>query len=112
MRAAFFLVPLVLAMLMVLLCAFLIPCQKAERQPQWERPVGEAGGNLSHLSEGELPCKPGIWWISKMHCDWPAQVSLRQRWPYGMSTGTQSKMFCWGRPNEQTTPTPSREPKV
>ncbi|CAL8265535.1 protein FAM234B [Gadus morhua] len=44
MRAAFFLVPLVLAMLMVLLCAFLIPCQKAERQPQWERPVGEAGG--------------------------------------------------------------------
>ncbi|CAL8273963.1 unnamed protein product [Lota lota] len=43
-RAAFFLVPLMVAMLMVLLCAFLIPCQKGERQPQWERPLGEAGG--------------------------------------------------------------------
>ncbi|CAL8302039.1 unnamed protein product [Merluccius merluccius] len=43
-RAAFFLVPLVVAMLLVLLCAFLIPCQRAELQPQWERPLGVAGG--------------------------------------------------------------------
>ena len=62
-RAAFFLVPLVVAMLMVLLCAFLIPCQKAEHQPQWERPVGEAGGNLSHLSE-RIAMQPGIRLIS------------------------------------------------
>ncbi|KAJ3600472.1 hypothetical protein NHX12_031453 [Muraenolepis orangiensis] len=43
-RAAFFLVPLVVAMLLVLLCAFLIPCQKGVHQPQWERSLGEAGG--------------------------------------------------------------------
>uniref|UniRef100_A0A673A3V3 Family with sequence similarity 234 member B n=1 Tax=Sphaeramia orbicularis TaxID=375764 RepID=A0A673A3V3_9TELE len=45
-RTAFFLVPLVCAMLLVLLCAFLIPCQKGEleKRPQWERALGEAGG--------------------------------------------------------------------
>ncbi|XP_061567373.1 protein FAM234B [Cololabis saira] len=41
-RSAFFLVPLVCAMLLVLLCAFLIPCKKGEQQ--WERALGEAGG--------------------------------------------------------------------
>lgn len=42
-RSAFFLVPLVCAMLLVLLCAFLIPCRKGEleRRLQWERPLGE-----------------------------------------------------------------------
>ncbi|XP_077357603.1 protein FAM234B isoform X1 [Festucalex cinctus] len=45
-RASFFLVPLVCAMLLVLLCAFLIPCQKGAltKRPQWERAVGDAGG--------------------------------------------------------------------
>lgn len=42
-RSAFFLVPLVCATLLVLLCAFLIPCQKEKRQ-QWERALGDAGG--------------------------------------------------------------------
>ncbi|XP_071330506.1 protein FAM234B isoform X2 [Trachinotus anak] len=45
-RSAFFLVPLVCAMLIVLLCAFLIPCQKGElgKRRQWERALGDAGG--------------------------------------------------------------------
>ncbi|XP_049601979.1 protein FAM234B [Syngnathus scovelli] len=45
-RASFFLVPLVCAMLLVLLCAFLIPCQKGAlaKRPQWERALGDAGG--------------------------------------------------------------------
>ncbi|KAM8844555.1 protein FAM234B [Spinachia spinachia] len=45
-RSAFFLVPLVCAALLVLLCAFLLPCQKRELEKgqQWERALGEAGG--------------------------------------------------------------------
>nr|XP_040046189.1 protein FAM234B [Gasterosteus aculeatus aculeatus] len=45
-RSAFFLVPLVCAALLVLLCAFLLPCQKREleKRPQWESALGEAGG--------------------------------------------------------------------
>uniref|UniRef100_A0A3B4YNY4 Family with sequence similarity 234 member B n=1 Tax=Seriola lalandi dorsalis TaxID=1841481 RepID=A0A3B4YNY4_SERLL len=45
-RSAFFLVPLVCATLLVLLCAFLIPCQKGElgHRPQWEKALGDAGG--------------------------------------------------------------------
>ncbi|GAA6215549.1 protein FAM234B [Lates japonicus] len=45
-RSAFFLVPLVCATLLVLLCAFLIPCQKGEleKRQQWERALGDAGG--------------------------------------------------------------------
>lgn len=45
-RSAFFLVPVVCATLVVLLCAFLIPCKKGEleRKPQWERALGDAGG--------------------------------------------------------------------
>ncbi|XP_029364848.1 protein FAM234B isoform X2 [Echeneis naucrates] len=43
-RSAFFLVPLVCATLLVLLCAFLIPCQKGEKRLQWERALGYAGG--------------------------------------------------------------------
>ncbi|KAJ0000707.1 hypothetical protein NQD34_005727 [Periophthalmus magnuspinnatus] len=43
-RTAAFLVPLVCATLLVLLCAFLIPCQKGKVRPQWERAFGEAGG--------------------------------------------------------------------
>uniref|UniRef100_A0A3Q2YNH7 Family with sequence similarity 234 member B n=1 Tax=Hippocampus comes TaxID=109280 RepID=A0A3Q2YNH7_HIPCM len=45
-RASFFLVPLVCAMLLVLLCAFLIPCQKGAlaKRPKWERALGDAGG--------------------------------------------------------------------
>ncbi|XP_008413738.1 protein FAM234B [Poecilia reticulata] len=45
-RSAFFLVPLVCVMLIVLLCAFLVPCQKAEleKKLQWERALGDAGG--------------------------------------------------------------------
>lgn len=48
-RTAFFLVPLVCATVLVLLCAFLIPCQKGEldKRPQWERALGDAGGNNS-----------------------------------------------------------------
>ncbi|KAM6956933.1 protein FAM234B [Aplochiton taeniatus] len=43
MRASFFLVPLVCAMMLVLLCAFLVPCQKGEldKRPQWEREMGD-----------------------------------------------------------------------
>ncbi len=50
-RSAFFLVPLVSAMLLVLLCAFLIPCQKGEleKRLQWERALGDAGGKESKL---------------------------------------------------------------
>uniref|UniRef100_A0A3B4A499 FAM234A/B beta-propeller domain-containing protein n=1 Tax=Periophthalmus magnuspinnatus TaxID=409849 RepID=A0A3B4A499_9GOBI len=40
-RTAAFLVPLVCATLLVLLCAFLIPCQKGKVRPQWERAFGE-----------------------------------------------------------------------
>ncbi|XP_072225140.1 protein FAM234B [Leuresthes tenuis] len=45
-RSAFFLVPLVCATLLVLLCAFLIPCQKGEleKRLQWESALGDAGG--------------------------------------------------------------------
>lgn len=45
-RSAFFLVPLVSATLLVLMCAFLIPCQKGEleKRLQWERALGDAGG--------------------------------------------------------------------
>lgn len=45
-RTACFLVPVVCATLLVLLCAFLIPCQKGEleRKPQWERSLEDAGG--------------------------------------------------------------------
>lgn len=45
-RSAFFLVPVVCATLLVLLCAFLIPCQKGEleRKSQWERSLEDAGG--------------------------------------------------------------------
>lgn len=45
-RSAFFLVPLACAMLIVLLCAFLVPCQKAEleKKLRWERALGDAGG--------------------------------------------------------------------
>lgn len=45
-RTAAFLVPLCLAMVVVLLCAFLLPCQQADdRRPQWERELGgDAGG--------------------------------------------------------------------
>ncbi|XP_056144462.1 protein FAM234B [Lampris incognitus] len=48
-RAAFFLVPPVCATLLVLLCAFLIPCKKGapDKQPQWERTLGDAGGVIS-----------------------------------------------------------------
>lgn len=45
-RSAFFLVPLICATLLVLLCAFLIPCQKGdlEKRLQWEIALGDAGG--------------------------------------------------------------------
>uniref|UniRef100_A0A3Q3WCB6 FAM234A/B beta-propeller domain-containing protein n=1 Tax=Mola mola TaxID=94237 RepID=A0A3Q3WCB6_MOLML len=45
-RSAFFLVPLVCAVFLVLLCAFLLPCQKGEleKRLQWERALGAAGG--------------------------------------------------------------------
>ncbi|XP_041851438.1 protein FAM234B [Melanotaenia boesemani] len=45
-RSAFFLVPVVCATFLVLLCAFLIPCQKGEleKKLQWERALGDAGG--------------------------------------------------------------------
>lgn len=43
-RTAAFMVPMVCAMLLVLLCAFLIPCQKGKLRPQWERALGEVGG--------------------------------------------------------------------
>lgn len=45
-RSAFFLVPLACVTLILLLCAFLIPCQKAEleRKLQWEITLGNAGG--------------------------------------------------------------------
>ncbi|XP_033999189.1 protein FAM234B [Trematomus bernacchii] len=45
-RSAFFLVPLVCAALLVLLCAFLIPCRKGDlgKRPTWERALGDAGG--------------------------------------------------------------------
>lgn len=48
-RSAFFLVPLVCATLLVLMCAFLIPCQKGEleKRLQWERALGDAGGTFS-----------------------------------------------------------------
>ncbi|XP_029014401.1 protein FAM234B isoform X3 [Betta splendens] len=49
-RSAFFLVPVVCATVLVLLCAFLIPCRKGEmeRKPQWERALGDAGGLTPH----------------------------------------------------------------
>lgn len=44
-RTAAFVVPLVCAGLLVLLCAFLIPCRKElDKRPQWERALGKAGG--------------------------------------------------------------------
>lgn len=49
-RSAFFLVPLVCAMLVVLLCAFLIPCQKGDLDKRllWERALGDAQGKDSN----------------------------------------------------------------
>lgn len=51
-RSAFFLVPLVCATLLVLLCAFLIPCQKGdlEKMLQWERALGDAEGTINDTS--------------------------------------------------------------
>ncbi|XP_067236981.1 protein FAM234B isoform X2 [Chanodichthys erythropterus] len=47
-RTAAFLLPLSCAALLVLLCAFLIPCpQGAPHQPQWERELGDVGGVTS-----------------------------------------------------------------
>ncbi|KAG5832442.1 hypothetical protein ANANG_G00291220 [Anguilla anguilla] len=48
-RTAFFLVPLCCAVLLVLLCAFLLPCKQGELDngsPQWERELGEVGGGF------------------------------------------------------------------
>lgn len=44
-RTAVFLVPLCCAVLLVLLCAFLLPCQQGELNgiPQWETGLGEVG---------------------------------------------------------------------
>ncbi|KAL2100981.1 hypothetical protein ACEWY4_002742 [Coilia grayii] len=47
---ASFLVPLCTAMIVVLLCAFLLPCRQgdSDRRPQWERELGgDAGGVMS-----------------------------------------------------------------
>ncbi|KAL4658027.1 protein FAM234B isoform X2, partial [Arapaima gigas] len=51
LRTAFFLVPLCCAVLLVLLCAFLLPCQQGElnKRPQWETGMGEIGDNLPPL---------------------------------------------------------------
>ncbi|XP_010894999.2 protein FAM234B isoform X2 [Esox lucius] len=48
-RAAFFLVPLVCVMMLVLLCAFLVPCQQGEldQRPQWEREFGDHVGGVT-----------------------------------------------------------------
>lgn len=48
-RSAFFLVPLVCAMLLVLLCAFLIPCQKGElgKRMQWEKVLVDVEGEMT-----------------------------------------------------------------
>lgn len=66
-RSAFFLVPLVCAMLLVLLCAFLIPCRKGEleRRMQWERALGviprgelkkkKQGKKTSHIQHPRFP---------------------------------------------------------
>lgn len=44
-RTAAFLLPLSCAALLVLLCAFLIPCPRgAPHRPQWERELGDVGG--------------------------------------------------------------------
>lgn len=48
-RSAFFLVPLVCATMLVLLCAFLIPCQKGELGREWERALGDAGGTTHEV---------------------------------------------------------------
>ncbi|XP_017272093.1 protein FAM234B [Kryptolebias marmoratus] len=52
-RSAFFLVPLVCAALIVLLCVFLIPCQRGEleKKLQWEKALGvEVGGTQPALT--------------------------------------------------------------
>lgn len=48
-RTAFFLVPLGCAVLLVLLCAFLVPCQKGElsKRLQWEKQLGEDVGGVT-----------------------------------------------------------------
>ncbi|KAL0992980.1 hypothetical protein UPYG_G00101770 [Umbra pygmaea] len=48
-RTAFFLVPLGCVMLLVLLCAFLVPCQQREldQQPQWEKEFGDPVGGVT-----------------------------------------------------------------
>ncbi|XP_048102031.1 protein FAM234B isoform X1 [Alosa alosa] len=49
-RTAAFLVPLCLAMIVVLLCAFILPCQQLEdRRPQWEREQGGDAGGVTSL---------------------------------------------------------------
>ncbi|KPP79622.1 hypothetical protein Z043_100784, partial [Scleropages formosus] len=51
-RTAFFLVPLCCAVLLVLLCAFLLPCQQGEldKRPQWETGMGEIEYSVAALS--------------------------------------------------------------
>ncbi|XP_028841748.1 protein FAM234B [Denticeps clupeoides] len=48
-RTAFFLVPLCITMLLVLLCAFWLPCQTEEinMRTQWEKELGDVGGVTS-----------------------------------------------------------------
>nr|XP_023685693.1 protein FAM234B-like [Paramormyrops kingsleyae] len=51
-RTTVFLVPLCCAVLLVLLCAFLLPCQQGELNgiPQWETGLGEVGVNSPPLA--------------------------------------------------------------
>lgn len=46
LRTAAFLLPLTCAALVVLLCAFLVPCPQdgSHNRPQWERQLGDVGG--------------------------------------------------------------------
>lgn len=51
-RTAAFMVPLCTAMVVVLLCAFLLPCPAIglDRRPEWERELGgDAGGDYTFL---------------------------------------------------------------
>lgn len=59
-RSAFFLVPLVCATVVVLLCAFLIPCRKGdlEKRLQWEKALGGKGGKNINAHLGTLLLMP------------------------------------------------------
>lgn len=124
-RSAAFVVPLVCAALLVLLCAFLIPCQKGAlgKRRQWERALGDAGGKegvtvprraqpliitRGFLKYIYLNTNSAIKRNPSCFYGFYVQVSHRPRWRCGTWMATRWRTCCWPSPNGPTTRGPAR----